>query len=166
MFVASWRGHSCLPRRDSSRRSVKRLIVSLLCVCTLSAADLTGIWVGQIPGRNGDLQDIAFKFTQTGTTLAGKLYGDYQSTPISEGKISGDQITFVVLAPEQAGNQINRAKLRFSGSITNQPTAPSVSAGDEIELTREREGATNAGNGGVVQFRGNTKQTFRLKRLL
>jgi hypothetical protein len=35
-----------------------------------------------------------------------------------------------------------------------------------MELTREREGATNAGNGGVVQFRGNTKQTFRLKRLL
>jgi hypothetical protein len=102
------------------------------------------------------MQDVAFKFTQNGTTLGGKLYGDYQSTPISEGIISGDQITFVVLAPEQAGNQINKAKLRFSGSIQ---------AG-EIELTREREGATNAGNGGAVQFRGNAKQTFRLKRLL
>ena len=156
MFLASWRGHSCLPRRDSSRRSVKRLIVSLLCASTLYAADLTGIWVGQIPGRNGEPQDIAFKFTQTGTTLAGKLYGDYQSTPISEGKIDGDQVTFIVLAPEQAGNQINRARLHFSGSIQ---------AG-EIELTREREGATNAGNGGTVQFRGNAKQTFRLKRLL
>jgi hypothetical protein len=140
----------------------------LLFAWTLSAADLTGIWVGQIPGRNGDLQDIAFKFAQTGTTLDGKLYGDYQSTPISEGKISGDQVTFVVVAPEQAGNQINKAKLRFSGSIQAQPTAQASARGnsDEIELTREREGATNAGNGGVVQFRGNTKQTFRLKRLL
>jgi hypothetical protein len=134
----------------------KLFIVALLCAWTLPAADLTGIWIGQIPGRNGEMQDIAFKFTQTGTTLGGKLYGDYQSTTITEGKISGDQITFVVNAPEQAGNQINRARLSFSGSIQ---------AG-EIELTREREGATNAGDGGVVQFRGNAKQTFRLKRLL
>jgi hypothetical protein len=134
----------------------KLFIVSLLCAWTLPAADLTGIWIGQIPGRNGEMQDVAFKFTQNGATLGGKLYGDYQSTPITEGKISGDQISFVVNAPEQAGNQINRARLSFSGSIQ---------AG-EMELTREREGATNAGNGGVVQFRGNAKQTFRLRRLL
>jgi hypothetical protein len=151
-----WRGHSCLPRRDSSRRSVARLVILTLYALTLSAADLAGIWVGQIPGRNGDLQDVAFKFTQTGATLGGKLYGDYQSTPISEGKISGDQITFLVIAQEQAGNQINQTRLRFTGTIQT----------GEIELTREREGATNAGNGGSVQFRGNTKQTFRLKRLL
>jgi hypothetical protein len=144
------------------------------------AADLTGIWVGQIPGRNGEPQDIAFKFTQNGITLGGKLYGDYQSAPISEGKISGDRVTFVVIAPEQAGNQINKAKLRFSGSITTQASArgnenpqPQASArgnpeppSGEMELTREREGATNAGDGGTVQFRGNAKQTFRLKRLL
>src|ERR1700730_3005358 len=131
-------------------------LVALLWAFTLSAAELAGIWIGQIPGRNGEMQDVAFKFTQNGTTLGGKLYGDYQSTSITEGKISGDQINFVVIAPEQAGNQINRARLSFSGSIQ----------GGEIELTREREGATNAGNGGVVQFRGNAKQTFRLKRLL
>ena len=134
----------------------KLFIVALLCAWALPAADLTGIWIGQIPARNGEMQDIAFKFTQNGTTLGGKLYGDYQSTAITEGKISGDQITFVVNAPEQAGNQINRARLSFSGSIQS----------GEIELTREREGATNAGDGGVVQFRGNAKQTFRLKRLL
>ena len=122
----------------------------------LFAGDITGIWTGQIPGRNGDLLDISFKFTQDGATLGGKLYGDYMSAPITEGKISGDQVTFLVIAPEQAGNQINRTKLRFSGTIK---------AG-EIELTREREGSTNAGNGGGVQFKGNTKQTFRLKKLL
>jgi hypothetical protein len=146
------------PRTRGSAPLIHGLLIlaCFACPLTLPAADLAGIWVGQIPGRNGDLQDVAFKFTQTGATLGGKLYGDYQSTPISEGKISGDQITFLVIAPEQAGNQINQARLRFTGTIQ---------AG-EIELTREREGATNAGNGGSVQFRGNTKQTFRLKRLL
>jgi hypothetical protein len=130
--------------------------ILFLLALNLSAADITGIWIGQIPGRNGDLQDISFKFTQDGATLGGKLYGDYQSTPITEGKISGDQVAFLVIAPEQAGNQINRTKLRFTGTIK---------AG-EIELTREREGSTNAGNGVGVQFKGNSKQIFRLKKLL
>src|SRR5215472_18740124 len=103
----------------------KLFAVSLLFAAALPAADLTGIWIGQIPARNGDMQEIAFKFTQTGTTLGGKLYGDYQSSPISEGKITGDQISFVVIAPEQAGNQINQARLRFTGTIQS----------GEIELT-------------------------------
>ena len=62
-----------------------------------------------------------------------------------------------MLAQEQAGNQINDTRLRFTGTIKD----------GEIELTRERESSTNAGNGGGVQMRANaTKQTFRLKRLL
>jgi hypothetical protein len=134
---------------------MKVAIFSLVWVGALCAAEVSGIWMGQIPGRNGEPQEIAFKFTQSGTKLQGKLYGDYQSTPITEGKVAGDEISFIVIAPEQAGNQINQTKLRFSGSLKD----------GEIELTREREGATNAGNGGVVQFKGNAKQTFRLKRL-
>ncbi|MGH9660035.1 MAG: hypothetical protein ACRD96_15915 [Bryobacteraceae bacterium] len=120
------------------------------------AADVSGIWVGQIPGRNNELLDVAFQFTQKGTALTGKLYGDYGSTPITEGRIAGEEISFLVVAPEQAGNQINTTRLRFTGALK---------AG-EIELTRERESSTNAGNAGGVQFRANTKQTFRLKRLI
>lgn len=127
----------------------------LLC---LAAADFSGIWVGQIPPPRAGLdpQEIAFKFSQSGALLSGKLYGDYRSTPIVEGKVTGDALSFVVVAQEQAGNQINETRLRFSGTLKE----------NEIELTRERESSTNAGNGGVVQFRGNTKQTIRLKRLI
>jgi hypothetical protein len=138
-------------------RKIASLLASgILCSVTLLATDLTGIWVGQIPGRNGDVQDIAFKFTQKGTTLAGKLYGDYQSSRIVEGKIAGDQISFLVIAAEQSGNQINDSKLRFSGTLKD----------GEVELTREREGVTTAGNGGDVQMKTNPKLTFRLKRLI
>jgi hypothetical protein len=134
----------------------KLITLALLSTFTLAAADFSGIWIGQIPGRNGEPQDVAFKFTQTGSTLGGKLYGDYQSAAISEGKIAGDLVTFIVLIPEQSGNQINDTRLRFSGRMTS----------GEIELTRDREGATIAGNGGGVTFKANTKQTFRLKKLL
>ena len=132
-------------------------ILLLFCSVALLGADLTGIWVGQIPTRNGDSVDIAFQFTQTGTRLSGKLYGDYKSSPIVEGIVAGELVTFVVLAEEQAGNQINDSRLRFTGSLKS----------GEVELTRERESSLNAGNKGTSQTRpgqGQT-QTFRLKRL-
>ena len=129
----------------------------LLAATVMAGSDLSGIWVGQVPGRNGDLLDIAFKLSQNGAAISGKLYGDYGNSPIVEGKVSGDQISFSVMTAEQAGNQINNSRIRFSGTIKE----------DKIELTREREGSTNAGNGGGVQVRpGAPKQTFTLKRLI
>lgn len=133
-----------------------RILTTLLAfAATLGAADLSGIWVGQFAGRNGEMQDIAFQIEQAGTKLRGKLYGDYSSDPIVEGTVSGALVTFVVAASEQAGNQINSTRLRFTGRLKD----------GALELTRERESSTNAGNGGVVQFRGNTKTEVRLKRL-
>ncbi len=136
---------------------ISRLIfVALLAACTLAAADFSGIWVGRIPGRDGEFKDVAFQFVQEGNKLTGKLYGDYSSMIISESTIYGDLLTFVVITPEQAGNQINQTRLRFSGKLVN----------GTLELTRDRERSTNAGNGGDVQTRDNLKQTFRVKRLL
>jgi hypothetical protein len=135
----------------------KLFFTAALFAWTLLGADLSGIWVGQIPTRNDQMQDIAFQFSQKGDLLGGKLYGDYGSTRITEGKVIGDQIDFVLVTSEQAGNQINEMRFHFTGTI---------SASGEMELTREREGARNAGNGGVVQLRGDAKRTFKLKRLL
>jgi hypothetical protein len=131
-------------------------ILTGLLTAALPAADFSGIWVGQIPGRRGTMLDVAFQFAQKGSALAGKMYGDYKSTRISECVVTGDLITFVVVAEEQAGNQINETRFRFSGSMRD----------GEIELTRDREASTNAGNAGDVQIRNNAKQMFRLKRLL
>ena len=128
----------------------------LLAVSSLAAADLTGIWIGGIPGRNGELQDIAFQFRQTGTKLEGKLYGDYQSSPIVQGTVAGQLMTFVVSGSEQAGNQINETRTRFTGKFEN----------GAIELLRERESSHNAGNSGAVEQKRNTpRQSFTLKRL-
>lgn len=135
---------------------MRRAILLAAFAAAACAADINGIWVGQIPGRNGDMTDVAFQFVQNGTAITGKLYGDYQSTPIAEGKIDGDRVEFVLVAPEQAGNQINQTRLRFTGFLD----------GGAMELTRERQSSTNAGNGGGVQFRGGPKTSFRLKRLV
>ena len=57
----------------------------------LPAADISGIWLGSVQsgGRRPQLQDVAFQFTQKGTTLTGKLYLDQGSTPIQKGTIDG-----------------------------------------------------------------------------
>src|SRR3989442_12412359 len=120
----------------------------------LPAADFTGIWLGSTnSGRRNQVQDFAFQFTQKGTTLTGKVYLDYGSTPILKGAVDGDNITFQVVAREQEGNQINESVLRFTGTLKD----------GEIEITREREELRNAGNSGA-SFSRAAKTTFKIKR--
>ena len=137
-------------------RRLPVLVIGLvISVLILRAADISGIWLGSVTGgRRNQVQDFAFQFIQKGTTLTGKLYLDYGSTPILKGTIDGDQIAFQVVAREQAGNEINQAVLRFTGTIKD----------GEIEITREREEIRAAGNSGAAFARPGT-QTFRLKRL-
>src|SRR6476659_10784344 len=133
-----------------------RLGAFFLCAASVFGADISGMWIGQIPTRN-QMLDVAFQFTQTRDTLSGKLYGDYESTALTDGRISGDNISFIVTIKEQAGNQINETRLRFTGTLKD----------GMLELTRERESSKNAGNSGAAgPVRGNTKLTFRVKRLL
>jgi len=129
---------------------------SLLALCAAacfagaaSTADLTGFWTGQLTGRNGEAQDITFKFQQEGAVLTGKMYLDSDDTPISDARITGDRISFSV-SSDFNGTSV---KLLFSGTVKD----------GGIELTREREGGgTNAKSGD----RRNLKQTLMLKRLL
>jgi hypothetical protein len=131
-------------------------MTTLLLAATLFAADLTGIWIGKLPGNRGAIEDIAFQFTQQGSTLAGKQYGDLESTPIIKGTVAGELVMFVLVRQEQAGNEVNETRIRFTGRLV----------GEELELTREREAATRSGSGASVPLRNNARQTFRLRKLI
>lgn len=118
------------------------------------AADVSGIWTGQVTTRGGK-QDVTIKLEQQGTRLTGKLYDDRGSSPISEGKAVGDVVIFVVTMQEQSGNQINDTRLRFTGTLRD----------GVLELARDRESSTIAGNSGSVFQRSSAKQLLKLKRL-
>ena len=128
----------------------------MISALVLNAADLSGIWLGSgvTGGRRNQVQDFAFQFIQKGTTLTGKIYLDYGSSPIMQGIIEGDRISFQIVAREQAGNEINQVAFRYKGVLKD----------GEIELTREREEIRAAGNAGAGFARPGT-QTLRLKRL-
>lgn len=142
---------------------LKLLIAFVLTVGGISAADFSGTWLGEVPVGNNNgahlklAQSFAVKLVQSGSAVTGKLYGDYESPAISEGKVTDDSIDFIVVSQEQQGNQINQTRLHFTGKLN---------ADGNIEITRVRESATNAGNNGAFKFKEtNNKQTFVLKRL-
>lgn len=132
-----------------------RLLLGLVAASVLGA-DLTGTWIGQLPGNRGTIEEVAFQLTQKGAVLGGKQYGDFESTPIVKGTVAGELVMFVMIRQEQAGNEIHETRIRFTGRLV----------GDELELTREREAATRSGSGASVALRNNARQTFRLRKLI
>jgi hypothetical protein len=82
------------------------------------AADITGKWTAQVPGRNGD-QENTFNFKQDGEKLTGTVTRPQGEVTITDGKVSGDTVTFSI--------ETQRGKQTFSGTIS----------GGELKLKRE-----------------------------
>jgi hypothetical protein len=118
---------------------------------TLAAADLTGIWSGQMAGRRGGTEDVAFQFKVNGGVLTGKMFGDEFDLPLENVTLKGDQIQFIVTTK----NYYNRTetKTQFTGTIKD----------NEIAFTRERLGPPPLGAN--RPDRQNAPQTFTIKRL-
>jgi hypothetical protein len=97
-----------------------------LLTLTAMAADITGKWTAQVPGRNGQAREATFNLKADGNTLTGTVAGPRGENPISDGKIDGDQISFNQTM-EFNGNSV---KLLYKGTVS----------GDEIKFTRSRDG--------------------------
>ncbi len=103
----------------------------LAAISVAWASDLNGKWVAQVPGRNGQTRETTFNFKVEGSKLTGTVSGMQGDNPISDGKITGDDVSFSVSANFN-GNQI---KFLYKGKV----------AGDELKLTRTREGGDQPG---------------------
>ena len=98
------------------------------------AADVTGKWTGQVPGRNGT-QEITITLKADGNKLTGTVTGGggggrKGGTPgprdISDGKIDGANISFAVKADVNGQTRVTT----YTGTMT----------GDEIKMKQTREG--------------------------
>jgi hypothetical protein len=133
-------------------------MVALLLATSAAGADLSGIWTGALTDRNGDPQDLSFRFSQKGEVFTGKMYGDNESTPITGAKLNGSEITFSVTT-------------ELNGQITSFVYTGSVD-GDQMDLTRLRVDANSSPKTVAATASPATPaakppqgQTFRLKRL-
>jgi autotransporter translocation and assembly factor TamB len=110
------------------------ILFLLLAAAAAFAADVSGKWVAQVPGRNGQTREVTFNLKADGNNLTGTVSGRRGDTPIADGKIDGDNVSFTQTL-EFGGNTV---KFIYKGKIS----------GDEIKFTRERDG----GEGEPAEF--------------
>ena len=131
-------------------RQIARYLAGLaIAALTMSAADVSGIWTGQMQGRRGEKEDVAFQFKANGAAVTGKLFGDEFDLPVEEATVSDQEIKFIVTTT----NYYSGAKVRFSFTGTVK--------GDQMELTRTRIGEPVGEN----PTRAIPPQTFTIRRL-
>jgi hypothetical protein len=119
--------------------------IFLLGLCaSVFAADVDGKWESEQAGRDGQVMKTTYVFQSNGSELTGKIIsqrGDTPTeTPISEGKIDGNNISFVIV---RAGRDGGEFKMTYKGVVS----------GDEITFTREFDfgsmgGPPGGGRGG------------------
>jgi hypothetical protein len=86
-----------------------------------SAATIDGKWTSEMTTPNGQTRTSTFTFKAEGEKLTGTVSGRQGDTPITEGKISGDEISFVVV--RNFGGE--ERKMQYKGKVS----------GDEIKMT-------------------------------
>jgi hypothetical protein len=108
------------------RKMLTAAAVAVAVVAGVQAADISGKWTAQVPGRGGQTRETNFNFKQDGEKLTGTMSGMNGDVEIKDGTVKGDDVAFNVALSMQ-GNEV---KLVFKGKV----------AGDEIKFTRQREG--------------------------
>ena len=95
---------------------------------SIYAADVTGKWTAQVPGRDGQTREQTFTLKADGEKLTGTVSGMMGGTDaeIKDGTVKGDEISFNIVRSFN-GNEV---KLLYKGK---------VSAG-EIQFTQTRDG--------------------------
>lgn len=105
------------------RTFVVSVLALFAALATTLAADVSGKWTSEFDSPIGR-QSYIYEFKVNGTTLTGTAtQSERGTTEIKEGKISGDDISFVELVTVE-GNQL---RIEHKGKV----------AGDEIRLRRK-----------------------------
>ena len=114
-----------------------KTLLTLLAVCALTAfaADISGNWKATAEGPQGQMERT-FTFKVDGNKVTGESTSSLMGKSlISDGKIEGDTVTFVLTG--KFGDQ--EVKLNYKGMIS----------GNEIKFTSEMAGG---GGGQAIQW--------------
>jgi hypothetical protein len=109
--------------------------LAVLSCGVASAANVDGKWVAQVPGFQGDTIEITFNFKAEGEKLTGTIGSPMGEREFSEGKISGDSISFVLVFSPPGGE--GNFKIVYKGKVN----------GDQIQFTQSFEGGPGGGEG-------------------
>ncbi len=105
---------------------IRYLLLTCLLTVAAFAADATGKWTAETPGRGGQTQKMTITLKADGATLTGSIAGPRGEMQISDGKVDGDNISFSVVREFQG----NSMKINYTGKVS----------GDTIQFKMQREG--------------------------
>jgi hypothetical protein len=107
---------------------MRAVLFTLLLAISAWAADPTGKWIANVPGRDGGTREVVYNLNAEGGKLTGTASGFRgQEMEISDGKVDGDTISFAT-------------KVEFNGNSMVFLYKGKVSA-NEIQFTQQREGS-------------------------
>ena len=105
-------------------------------------ADATGTWTWTAQGRNGgEAREITLKLKQEGEKVTGAMSGRQgNDTPITNGKITGDEVSFDVTREFQGNSMTQKYKGKISGdTITGKISSERDGQAREREWTAKRK---------------------------
>jgi hypothetical protein len=104
------------------RKALLAVLFLALASVTALAADFNGKWTADVQSPRGT-QTLTFDFHVDGATLTGKITSPRGDTDIQEGKIDGENISFVQVMNFNG----NEFRISYKGKIKD----------DEITFTRQ-----------------------------
>jgi hypothetical protein len=109
-----------------SRRILLSVFALVLAAGMAWSGDVTGTWTAEFTTPRGDTRESTFVFEVAGEELTGTVSGPRGETPIEDGKVEGESITFTVTRDFGRGDM----KFLYEGTLS----------ADEIEMTVTIEG--------------------------
>ena len=89
--------------------------LAILLIPNIYAADLTGHWLSIRKNSDGQTRETSLWLKANGDLLTGYLTDRDESEPISEGKIAGTEISFVIIRDEFGKER----RIAYHGVVTN-----------------------------------------------
>jgi hypothetical protein len=106
-------------RTRGLRQSVWTLVLLVALAAVAAAADVNGKWKAEFSTPDGTQRVNTFTFKTSGETVTGTVAGTQDETPIKDGKIAGQTMSFTAERPF--------GTMTYKGAIN----------GDEIKFTVE-----------------------------
>jgi hypothetical protein len=105
--------------------------LTLLLASTTRAADISGKWKAEFNTPDGTARTNTFTFKAEGAKLTGTVAGSQDETPIQNGAINGDEISFTAERPF--------GKFTYKGKVSGNEIRMKVEFNDQsFEITAKR----------------------------
>jgi len=115
-------------------RLFSSLAALALAASSLFGADLTGKWVGKMETPNGT-RDLVMTLKADGEKLTGTVGGMRGDAEITDGKIAGDNVSWVVVRNFN-GNEMRQ---EYKGKVSGTEMKLSISFGERtMEVTAKK----------------------------